>query len=115
LAILYLIGAFLHILDLFNLRLKFSEMSWGWKLWIVYLCFFDFAAAIGLWNQRRWGILLFLIVAASQLIAYIGFSSFLEHSICSSFFIFSRWQLLGPSSLGQEKCRSQSFNRRQQL
>lgn len=73
LAAFYLIGFLLHFADFFDLRLKYSEMSTGWKVWIVYLGLMDLAAAIGLWFQHTAGIVLFLIVAISQLIAYIGF------------------------------------------
>lgn len=73
LALLYFGGAVLHTADLLNLRLKFSEMNNVWKFWIVYLAIFDLLASIGLWRGQNWGIILFLIIAISQLIAYIGF------------------------------------------
>ena len=72
----YLIGGSLHILDLFDLRLKFSEMNSIWKVWILYLLIFDITAAVGLWRTKTWGINLFLLVAGSQLIAYIGFMNY---------------------------------------
>lgn len=37
LACLYFLGGVLHILDLFDLRLKFSELENYWKIWISYL------------------------------------------------------------------------------
>lgn len=76
LAVLYLIGACLHVLDLLDLRLHFSEMNVAWKSWIFYLCIFDFIAAVGLWRQKRWGTVLFTMIALSQLVAYLGFQSF---------------------------------------
>ncbi len=75
LAVIYFIGGILHVLDVFDLRLKFSEMSSVWQAWIIYLMIFDILAAIGLWQQKKWGISLFLLIAISQLIAYICFSN----------------------------------------
>jgi len=76
LAILYFIGFLLHLADIFDLRLKFSEMDIVWKIWIIYLAVMDLATAIGLWRHKKFGIFLLIIVALSQLIAYIGFESF---------------------------------------
>ena len=56
LSVIYLIGASLHVMDLLDLRLHFSEMNLVWKGWILYLCVFDFVAAIGLWYHKRRGI-----------------------------------------------------------
>lgn len=75
LASIYFLGGILHVLDVFDRRLKFSEMSYVWQVWIVYLMVFDILAAIGLWQQKKWGISLFLLIAISQLIAYICFSN----------------------------------------
>ena len=68
----YLFGGGLHLLDLFDLRLIFSEMTLSWKIWIVYLAVFDLVAALGLWKARAWGIRLFIFIAVTQLIAYSG-------------------------------------------
>lgn len=75
-AVLYGIGAVLHLLDVFDLRLSFSEMSTAWRAWILYLLIFDSLAAFFLWQGKKAGEYLFLLVAASQLIAYVFFSSF---------------------------------------
>lgn len=74
LSVLYFVGGVLHLFDLFGLRLKLEELSLVWKIWIIYLMIFDIAAAIGLWQLKKWGTGLFLIVAVSQLVAYIGFA-----------------------------------------
>lgn len=74
-AVLYGIGALLHLADLFDLRLKFSEMNGVWKAWIIYLFVFDCIAAIGLWKGRPWGIAAFLVVSISQLVGYISFQN----------------------------------------
>jgi hypothetical protein len=72
----YFLVFFLHILDIFNLRLNYSEMPMLWKTWIAYLTAFDLVAALGLWGKKIWGEMAFLIVAISQLIAYIGFKKY---------------------------------------
>jgi hypothetical protein len=51
-------------------------MTLGWKIWTIYLMIVDLIAAIGLWRQKTWGIALFLLIACSQLVAYIGFSAY---------------------------------------
>ncbi|MBL7542834.1 MAG: hypothetical protein JNL11_03415 [Bdellovibrionaceae bacterium] len=76
LAAFYFLGFSLHILDIFNLRLNYSEMPILWKIWIAYLTVFDLAAAVGLWRKNVWGELAFIAVAISQLIAYIGFKKY---------------------------------------
>jgi hypothetical protein len=76
LAVFYLLGTALHFLDIFDLRLKFSEMSIGWQVWIVYLLVFDTVAAIGLWRNKSWGVASFLMVATSQILVYSIFSDF---------------------------------------
>jgi uncharacterized membrane protein len=36
----------------------------------------DLITAVGLWRLERWGVYCFLILAISQLIAYIGFQHY---------------------------------------
>ena len=76
LAVLYFFGGVLHGADLLDLRLKFSEMGSVWKIWIIYLAMADLLASIGLWRGTRWGVILFIIIAVSQLVAYSVFQSF---------------------------------------
>jgi len=76
LAILYFIGFLLHVLDVMNLRLNFSEMDFILKIWILFLLIFDLLASIGLFLRKPWGEFLFISIATVQLVAYIGFSSF---------------------------------------
>lgn len=89
LAVFYFIGGSLHILDLFDLRLKFTELSFVWKAWILYLMVVDIIAAIGLWQRKSWGVALFLLVAISQLTAYIGFIGFFgrQYSLIAFHFV----------------------------
>lgn len=68
LASLYLIGFALHALDVANLRLNFSEMDLIWKSWILFLLVFDLLASIGLFLKKGWGDVLFITVAACQLL-----------------------------------------------
>ncbi|RYZ77465.1 MAG: hypothetical protein EOP05_01690 [Proteobacteria bacterium] len=75
LSVLYVGGAALHLLDVFGARLDFATMSPIWKVWIGYLLVADTAAAIGLWRGKPWGVNLFLLIAVSQLIAYLSFKS----------------------------------------
>ncbi len=72
LSALYFLGFIFHLLDVFDLRLSFSQMSPTWKLWILYLLVADLLAAIGLWKLKRWGINLFLFIATIQVISYSG-------------------------------------------
>lgn len=74
LAVAYLIGVLLHLMDLMDLRLAFSKMNFIWEVWIVFLFVADALAAIGLWRGRVWGISIFLTVASLQLLAYTLFS-----------------------------------------
>lgn len=107
LACFYFVGSLLHLLDLLDLRLKFSEMSLVWQIWIIYLMVIDILAAVGLWRQKSWGILLFLTVAASQLIAYIGFvgifgrqdSLIVFHVLTLTAYQFFKWR--NPKSAAQ--------------
>jgi hypothetical protein len=73
LSLCYLFGAVLHLMDLLSLRLDFSTLTPVWQFWIVYLLIFDFLAGIGLWRLKFWGVVIFLIVASSQLVMYLGF------------------------------------------
>lgn len=73
LAIAYSFGAILHLFDILNLRLDFATMDPPWKSWIVFLFVFDTLAAIGLFKKKLWGEILFLLIAVSQLVAYIQF------------------------------------------
>lgn len=96
LAVFYFIGFLLHALDVANIRLNFSEMDLIWKSWILFLLIFDLLASIGLFLRKPWGDFLFILIAMTQLIAYIGFSSFFGeqgflivfHIICLAIYCF---------------------------
>jgi len=73
LAICYLIGFFFHLLDLFDLREKFSQMNLPLKVLTIVLLPGDSLAAIGLWLNKDWGILIFVSIAIYELICFLGF------------------------------------------
>ena len=75
LSVFYGAGAFLHLLDIFGLRLNYAEMSLVWKAWTLFLLIADSAASLGLWNKKRWGIVMFQLIALTELIVYLTFSS----------------------------------------
>lgn len=75
LALLYFFGFLLHLSDVFDFRLSFSKMDPLWKAWILFLLLADLFAAMGLWAQKEYGDILFVIIATSQLIAYVGFKN----------------------------------------
>jgi len=72
----YLVGFLLHALDLLHLRLEFSRMKPFFKLWIVYLFLADGFSVYGLFKSKIYGEVLFLIIAISQMIAYIFFKHY---------------------------------------
>jgi uncharacterized membrane protein (DUF2068 family) len=100
LSALYFFGATLHILDILDLRLKFSGMSLGWKIWIAFLLFGDIFASIGLWNRKPFGEYGFLLISGSQLLAYSFFSNFfgkqyqlvLFHMITIIIYVVLKWK-----------------------
>ncbi len=100
---LYFIGFGLHLADLFDLRLNFSEMSLLWQSWIVFLTIADFITAVGLWRKQVYGVVGFHVVAVAQLFAYSIFSSvfgsqiFLVtfHSVTLLLFHVIRYQVKG--------------------
>jgi hypothetical protein len=55
---------------------QFNQMQLGWKIWIIYLMLADILASVGMWQQKRWGVALFLVIASSQLIAYLWFKEY---------------------------------------
>ena len=74
-SLLYGVGAVLHVLDLFDLRLQFSKMDFYGQLWIIFLTIFDSIAAVGLWIRKKAGEYSFLLVAFSQIFVYTFFKN----------------------------------------
>jgi uncharacterized DUF497 family protein len=75
LSFFYFIGFALHVADLFDLRLNFSEMDSIWRTWIVFLTIADFLTSVFLWRLSPIGVWLLLLVAGAQLVAYTAFQS----------------------------------------
>ena len=73
-AFFYLFAAILHLMDILDLRLHFSEMTPGWRIWIVFLLIFDSLTALGLFFHKRWGVAFYLVVTMAQLVAYTFYS-----------------------------------------
>lgn len=71
--VLYFFAFLLHLGDVFSLRLDFSSMDLLWKSWIIYLLILDFLTALLLYKKKFLGEVFFIVVAVSQLIAYMGF------------------------------------------
>ena len=92
LSIFYFIGFTLHALDVLGLRLNFLELDFIWKSWIIFLLVFDLAASIGLFLKKWWGDVIFIIIALSQLIAYL---KFYDQFGRQEFLIFFHWTCLG--------------------
>ena len=75
-SVLYFLGTVLHILDILDLRFKFSTMTSIWKIWTVFLIIADAIAAVGLWKGKLIGECAFLLVAITQLLVYSVFLSY---------------------------------------
>jgi hypothetical protein len=61
-----------------------------WKYWTVFLIVGDSLAGVGLLIGRRFGEIAWLLVAISQLVAYLGFSEhFGEQGILIWFHVFT--------------------------
>lgn len=74
LSICYFFGFLLHLGDVFDFRLVFSEMDIIWKSWIVYLLIGDFITSIFLWRFSIFGVWGFFLIASSQILVYSIFS-----------------------------------------
>lgn len=74
LAISYFFAGTLHVLDLFDVRLKFSEMDFIWQSWTIFLAFADLLVAASLWSKSRLGELTFVAVVLSQIAVYLGWA-----------------------------------------
>lgn len=111
LSIIYLMAAALHWLDLLDLRLHFSEMNTIWKTWIIYLAVADSIVSVGLWKNKQYGEVSFLIVTTTQLIAFglfqnvFGTQNFLItfHLLTMSIYIWLKYSSIVIHNYGQNK------------
>jgi hypothetical protein len=79
LAALYLISFGLHVLDVFDLRLRFSQMGTLARGWTLYLVLGDLIAAIALWRGTVLCDLIFCLIVLGQLSVFLGWAPFLPN------------------------------------
>ena len=71
LAAVYACAAVLHIGTILGFgRMPFAEMPLSWQVSDVAYGVIDTIAAIGLWQQRGWGIGAFLLAACSEILLF---------------------------------------------
>jgi hypothetical protein len=71
LAVIYAFAAVMHIGSILGLgRMPFTEMPISWQLSDIAYAIIDTVAAIGLWQQQRWGIAAFLLAAGSEILLF---------------------------------------------
>ena len=71
LAIIYAFAAVLHIGSILGLgRMPFADMPLAWQLSDIAYGIIDTVAAIGLWQQKRWGIAAFFLAAGSEILLF---------------------------------------------
>ncbi|WP_088242211.1 hypothetical protein [Calothrix rhizosoleniae] len=74
LAVVFAYGAIVHLTNMAGLGAKpWLETPLGWRIADVIYFILDIAAAIGLWQQKIWGISLFLLGFLSQFVIYTIF------------------------------------------
>ena len=74
LAISYFGAASFHLLDVFDLRLHFSQMDLLEKTWTLYSLFADILVGIALVSRTRAGELLFVTILLAKIAVYLGWS-----------------------------------------
>lgn len=90
LAVLYLGRTLIHLLDLLDIRLKFSQMGVISQSWTLYLFFADLVAAICLLTATRLGELIFVWIAIIEIAVYVNWSQYLgKHYGFLIFHLFS--------------------------
>jgi hypothetical protein len=71
LAVIYAFAAVMHIGSILGFgRMPFGEMPLAWQLSDVAYGLIDTVAAIGLWQQKSWGIAAFLLAAGSEILLF---------------------------------------------
>jgi hypothetical protein len=72
LALIYAIAAIMHIGSILGLgRMPFGDMPVAWQLSDIAYGIIDTIAAIGLWQQKNWGIAAFLLAAGSEIVLFV--------------------------------------------
>jgi uncharacterized membrane protein (DUF2068 family) len=71
LAVIYAFAAVLHIGSILGFgRMPFGDMALSWQLSDIAYSIIDTVAAIGLWQQRRWGVIAFFVAAVSEILLF---------------------------------------------
>ena len=71
LAVIYALAAVMHIGSIFGFgRLPFAEMPLSWQISDIAYGVVDTVAAIGLWQQKNWGVGAFLLAACSEILLF---------------------------------------------
>ena len=71
LAIIYAFAAVLHIGSIMGFgRIPFADAPLSWQLSDIAYGIIDTIAAVGLWQQKRWGIAAFFIAAISEILLF---------------------------------------------
>ncbi len=71
LAVIYAFAAILHIGTILGFgRMPFAEMPLSWQLSDIAYGLIDTVAAVGLWQQKNWGVAAFLLAAVSEILLF---------------------------------------------
>ncbi len=71
LAVIYAIAAVMHIGTILGFgRMPFAEMPLSWQISDVAYGIIDTIAAVGLWQQKPWGVGAFLLAACSEILLF---------------------------------------------
>jgi len=71
LAVIYAFAAVLHIGSILGLgRIPFTEAPLSWQLSDIFYGVIDTVAAVGLWQQKFWGVAAFFVAAVSEILLF---------------------------------------------
>ncbi len=88
LSVLYFAAFILHGLDIFDLRLKFTQMGGLARAWTLYLLVGDLLAALSLWRGTVLADLFFSLIVIAQLSVFVCWSALLPNQ---NFIIAFHW------------------------
>jgi hypothetical protein len=72
LAVIYAVSAITHIGSILGFgRMPFGDMPVSWQVSDIAYGIIDTIAAIGLWQQKNWGIAAFLLAACSEIALFV--------------------------------------------
>jgi hypothetical protein len=71
LAVIYAVAAVMHIGSILGFgRMPFGDMPLSWQLSDIAYSLIDTVAAVGLWQQKSWGVAAFLLAACSEILLF---------------------------------------------